>query len=119
MSPPALSRHLRVLKACGLVADNESEHDARVRLYLLQLEGFETLGQWVDDFRSLWTDLPKSKNRDSRQRSVSSKPTISEMPGFAVICLQAFSLTPHSTRFRERLEFPVESKLRKSNYVCR
>jgi DNA-binding transcriptional ArsR family regulator len=56
MSPPALSRHLRVLKASGLVADDEPEHDARVRLYRLQPEGFETLGQWVDDVRSLWAD---------------------------------------------------------------
>jgi DNA-binding transcriptional ArsR family regulator len=56
MSPPALSRHLRVLKASGLVADDELEHDARVRLYRLQPEGFETLGQWVDDVRSLWVD---------------------------------------------------------------
>ena len=37
MSPPALSRHLRVLKASGLVAEDEPEHDARVRLYRLQL----------------------------------------------------------------------------------
>ncbi|GAC1670225.1 MAG: metalloregulator ArsR/SmtB family transcription factor [Steroidobacteraceae bacterium] len=56
MSPPALSRHLRVLKTSGLVADDEPEHDARVRLYRLQPEGFETLGQWVDDVRGLWTD---------------------------------------------------------------
>jgi DNA-binding transcriptional ArsR family regulator len=56
MSPPALSRHLRVLKASGLVADDELDHDARVRVYRLQPEGFETLGQWVDDVRGLWAD---------------------------------------------------------------
>ncbi len=56
MSPPALSRHLRVLKASGLVADDEPEYDARVRLYRLQPEGFETLGQWLDDVRGLWAD---------------------------------------------------------------
>ena len=56
MSPPALSRHLRVLKASGLIADDEPEHDARVRLYRLQPEGFQALGQWMDDVRSLWTD---------------------------------------------------------------
>ena len=56
MSPPALSRHLRVLKTSGLVADDEPEHDARVRVYRLQPEAFETLGQWVDDVRGLWAD---------------------------------------------------------------
>ncbi len=56
MSPPALSRHLRVLKVSGLVTDDEPKHDARVRLYRLQPEGFETLGQWVDDVRGLWAD---------------------------------------------------------------
>ncbi len=56
MRPPALSRHLRVLKASGLVADDELDNDARVRLYRLQPEGFETLGQWVDDVRGLWAD---------------------------------------------------------------
>lgn len=56
MSPAALSRHLRVLKASGIVADDEPEHDARVRLYHLQPAGFETLGQWVDEVRGLWAD---------------------------------------------------------------
>ena len=56
MSPPALSRHLRLLKTSGLVADDEPEHDARVRVYRLQPEAFETLGQWVDDVRGLWAD---------------------------------------------------------------
>lgn len=56
MSPPALSRHLRVLKASGLVADDEPEHDARVRLYRLQPEGFDALGGWVQEVRGLWAD---------------------------------------------------------------
>ena len=56
MSPAGLSRHLRVLKASGLVADDEPEHDARVRLYRLQPVGFESLGQWLDEVRSLWSD---------------------------------------------------------------
>ena len=56
MTPAALSRHLRVLKASGLIADEEHEHDARVRLYRLQPEGFELLGRWVDEVCGLWAD---------------------------------------------------------------
>ena len=56
MSPPALSRHLRVLRKSGLIADDEPEHDARVRLYSLRAEGFASLQDWVGAVTSLWTD---------------------------------------------------------------
>jgi DNA-binding transcriptional ArsR family regulator len=56
LSPPALSRHLRVLKRSGLVADDEPEHDARVRLYRLQPERFAPLGDWVGGITALWTE---------------------------------------------------------------
>lgn len=56
MTPPALSRHLRVLKKTGLVADDEPDHDARVRLYRLQPQGFQSLQQWVAGITALWTD---------------------------------------------------------------
>jgi len=69
MSPPALSRHLRVLKAGGLVTDDEPEHDARVRLYRLQPEGFEALGLWVDEVRSLWTAQLASFKAHVEQRA--------------------------------------------------
>lgn len=56
LSPPALSRHLRVLKRSGLVADDEPEHDARVRLYRLRPERFAPLNDWVSGITALWTD---------------------------------------------------------------
>ena len=56
MSPPALSRHLRVLRRSGLVADDEPEHDARVRLYRLRPEGFASLQDWVGAIGALWAD---------------------------------------------------------------
>jgi DNA-binding transcriptional ArsR family regulator len=56
MSPPALSRHLRVLRHSGLITDDEPGHDARIRLYRLQPEGFDALQGWVGEIRSLWTD---------------------------------------------------------------
>jgi len=56
LSPPALSRHLRVLRRSGLVVDDEPEHDARVRLYRLRPEGFAPLHDWVGTVAALWQD---------------------------------------------------------------
>ena len=56
ISPPALSRHLRVLKRSGLVTDDEPDDDARVRLYRLQPERFVPLQDWVTSVTALWTD---------------------------------------------------------------
>jgi DNA-binding transcriptional ArsR family regulator len=38
VSPPLLSRHLRVLRKSGLIENSEVEHDARVRVYRLRPE---------------------------------------------------------------------------------
>ncbi|MDE3011411.1 MAG: winged helix-turn-helix transcriptional regulator [Pseudomonadota bacterium] len=55
LTPPALSRHLRVLKKSGLVRDEEPADDARVRLYRLQPEAFGPLHDWVGAISALWT----------------------------------------------------------------
>lgn len=55
MTPPALSRHLRVLKKSRLVTDDEPEDDARVRMYRLESEGFQPLSDWVSEVTSFWT----------------------------------------------------------------
>jgi DNA-binding transcriptional ArsR family regulator len=54
MTPPALSRHLRVLRKGGLIADEEPEHDARVRLYRLQPLALAPLQGWLDELESFW-----------------------------------------------------------------
>ena len=43
MSPPAMSRHLRVLRQTGLVDEEVIEDDARVRMYSLRRERFAEL----------------------------------------------------------------------------
>jgi len=70
MSPPALSRHLRILRKSGLVADDEPEDDARVRLYRLRPEGFEALDGWVDSIRSLWTEQLESFKAHAERRAL-------------------------------------------------
>jgi len=56
MSPPAMSRHLRVLRRCGLIQEERSERDARVRTYRLRPEPFRDLYSWLQTMESFWTD---------------------------------------------------------------
>jgi DNA-binding transcriptional ArsR family regulator len=59
-SPPALSRHLRVLRSRGLVAETRVEDDARVRVYSLRREPFEALQAWLRELEACWSDQLES-----------------------------------------------------------
>ena len=56
MTPPMLSRHLRVLRQSGLVESSDLDDDARVRLYRLQPASLAPLEDWLDELRSFWSD---------------------------------------------------------------
>jgi DNA-binding transcriptional ArsR family regulator len=56
MSPASLSRHLRVLRQGGVIADDEPEHDARVRLYRLQPQALAPLHDWLAELEAFWGD---------------------------------------------------------------
>jgi DNA-binding transcriptional ArsR family regulator len=51
ISRPAVSRHLRVLRSCGLAVD---ETRGRERLYHLDVEPLAPLVAWLDRFRPEW-----------------------------------------------------------------
>jgi DNA-binding transcriptional ArsR family regulator len=55
-SGPAVSKHLRVLRASGLVEEERDERDARVRLYRLRAEPFDDLQSWLQEVQRFWTD---------------------------------------------------------------
>jgi DNA-binding transcriptional ArsR family regulator len=55
MSAPALSRHLRVLREQGLVAEERIDDDARVRVYRLRRERFDELQEWLTRIEVFWT----------------------------------------------------------------
>jgi DNA-binding transcriptional ArsR family regulator len=55
LSPPAMSRHLRALRATGLVEESHPEFDARVRIYRLRPQPMAELKTWLDDTERLWT----------------------------------------------------------------
>jgi DNA-binding transcriptional ArsR family regulator len=56
MSFPAISRHLRVLRATNLVEVRVLDEDARVRVYRLRAEPFLALRAWLDQVEGFWTD---------------------------------------------------------------
>lgn len=55
LAPPAMSRHLRALKAGGLVEDAHPAFDARVRIYSLKDGATADLKQWLAETEALWT----------------------------------------------------------------
>jgi DNA-binding transcriptional ArsR family regulator len=58
MSGPAMSRHLRVLRVSGLVAveEEQSNRDARLRVYWLRPDPFISLQAWLDQVQAFWSD---------------------------------------------------------------
>ena len=55
LTPPALSRHLRVLRRSGLIDEQGVEEDARVRIYRLRKQPFDQLRGWLREVESFWT----------------------------------------------------------------
>lgn len=55
LTPPAMSRHLRTLRTCGLVEESHPAFDARVRIYALRPEPMVHLLRWLEESERLWT----------------------------------------------------------------
>jgi len=55
-SAPAMSRHLRVLRASGLVEAEGVDDDARLRVYKLRPERFVALQAWLDQVEAFWSE---------------------------------------------------------------
>jgi DNA-binding transcriptional ArsR family regulator len=54
LTAPALSRHLRLLKAAGLVEERHPEFDARVRIYALKDGAMSELKRWLAGTEAMW-----------------------------------------------------------------
>jgi len=73
-TPAGMSRHLRILRESGLVAEEAVDEDARVRLLRLEREPFDALRSWVEDVEAFWSDQLASfkvhaeKTRGKRRR---------------------------------------------------
>jgi DNA-binding transcriptional ArsR family regulator len=54
LAPSAMSRHLKVLRASGLVEESHPEFDARVRIYRLRPEPMAELKAWLEETERGW-----------------------------------------------------------------
>jgi DNA-binding transcriptional ArsR family regulator len=73
VTPPAMSRHLRVLRQSGLVQEEHPEFDARVRIYSLRPGAIHELRQWLDEVEAMWTQqLSAFRSHVARTRDDSS-----------------------------------------------
>lgn len=77
ISRPAVSRHLRVLRASGLVGD---EARGRRRVYTLDTAPLDELRQWLAGFSSPWDArldaLETEVHRTRRDRRTAEAPTV-------------------------------------------
>jgi DNA-binding transcriptional ArsR family regulator len=53
MSRPAISKHLRVLRAVGLVV---TKHDGTARICQLNSEPLRAVNNWLVDYEALWDE---------------------------------------------------------------
>jgi DNA-binding transcriptional ArsR family regulator len=56
VSPPALTRHLRVLREGLLVEELVADDDGRARVYRLKQEALAPLRRWVDEVEAMWQE---------------------------------------------------------------
>ena len=69
LSPPAMSRHLRVLRRAALIEDERLDDDARVRVYRLRRERIAELSVWIREVEAFWgAQLDAFKDHAERTR---------------------------------------------------
>jgi DNA-binding transcriptional ArsR family regulator len=73
MSPPAMSRHLRVLRRTKLVEEGAVDHDARIRIFRLRREPLVELQAWLEEIESFWRDELGAFKAHVERRSKESK----------------------------------------------
>jgi DNA-binding transcriptional ArsR family regulator len=56
ISPPAISKHLRVLLQAGVVTDERLPDDARARVFRLRAEPVAALRSWLDQLQAHWDE---------------------------------------------------------------
>jgi DNA-binding transcriptional ArsR family regulator len=68
LSPPAMSRHLRVLLLAGIVTDERTRRDARLRLFRLRPTSMDALQAWLDQIKAHWDEQLASFRQHVEER---------------------------------------------------
>ena len=63
MSPPAMSRHLKLLLESGVVEDERVPEDARVRVFKLKPESLVAVQAYLDQLQAEWRTQHRSFKR--------------------------------------------------------
>jgi DNA-binding transcriptional ArsR family regulator len=71
-SAPAMSRHLRVLLAAGVVEDERVPDDARLRVFRLRHESLTAVQAWLDQVQAHWNEQLDSFKRHVEKREADS-----------------------------------------------
>jgi DNA-binding transcriptional ArsR family regulator len=69
MSAPAMSRHLRVLLQAGMVSDERTTADARLRYFRLRPQSMAALQAWLDQLQAHWDEQLASFKRHIEERA--------------------------------------------------
>jgi DNA-binding transcriptional ArsR family regulator len=78
MTPPALSRHLRVLRKSGLIVDDGDDNDARVKCYRIDATRFATMREWLAEVEAFWNDQLGSFKDYAESKSVATRGAIAK-----------------------------------------
>jgi DNA-binding transcriptional ArsR family regulator len=70
-SSPAMSRHLKILLAAGLITDERVPDDARVRIFRLRPEPVVAVQAWLDQVQAHWQEQLGAFKKHVEQRESS------------------------------------------------
>ena len=105
LAPPAMSRHLRTLRSCGLIEDRHPAFDARVRVYSLRPEPMAQLRRWLEETERLWADQltrlqgPSGANRMTSRVLVALRVAATPERAFAVFTAEIGTWWHHDGLF--------------------
>jgi DNA-binding transcriptional ArsR family regulator len=63
VSPPVMSRHLKILRISGLIADERVSDDARMRFFRLEPEAIAAAQAFLDQLQMEWRQQLRSFKR--------------------------------------------------------
>ena len=67
-SPPAMSRHLRVLLDAGIATDERPKEDARARVFRLRPGSMRAVNEWLEQLQTEWDAQLRSFQRHVERR---------------------------------------------------
>ena len=56
VTPPTMSKHLRVLLEAGIVVDERHPDDSRVRIFRMRHASIVSLRAWLDQIQAQWDE---------------------------------------------------------------